>query len=140
MIFKKTFNVNHVPLNIDLALLLARIMIGLLMLSHGIPKLDMLDANPVQFADLFGLGPEVNLYLAIFAEVGCSVLVMLGFYTRLAVIPLISTMLVAAFYIHANDSFAQQEMALHFVLTYVMLLIMGSGKYSLDNVLYNNPE
>lgn len=140
MIFKKTFNVNHVPLNIDLALLLARIMIGLLMLSHGIPKLDMLDANPVQFADLFGLGPKVNLYLAIFAEVGCSVLVMLGFYTRLAVIPLISTMLVAAFYIHANDSFAKQEMALHFVLTYVMLLIMGSGKYSLDNVLYNNPE
>jgi putative oxidoreductase len=61
---------------------------------------------------------------------------LLGFATRLAVIPLIITMLVVVFYVHADDPFSKQEMGLHYLLTYIMLLIMGSGKYSIDNLLY----
>lgn len=135
---KKIFSVKHVHSSIDLALLLARVVIGAFMLSHGIPKIAMLDANPVQFVDLFEIGPTLNLYLAIFAEVVCSILLVLGLGTRFAVIPLITTMLIAVFYVHANDGFGKQEMGLHYLLTYVMLLIMGSGKYSIDNLLSNS--
>lgn len=135
---KKLFSVTHVHSSIDLALLLARVGIGAFMLTHGIPKIAMLDANPVQFVDLFGVGPTLNLYLAIFAEVVCSILVIIGLGTRLAVIPLIFTMLVALLYVHSKDAFSIKEMAAHYLLSYVVLLLMGSGKYSVDNLLSNS--
>ncbi|HTN07581.1 DoxX family protein, partial [Agriterribacter sp.] len=108
-----------------------RIGITLLMFTHGIPKIGKLFENPVQFMDVLGLGATVSLYLAIFGEVVCSILVMLGLGTRLAVIPSMITMLVAVFHVHIADPFVKQEMGLHYLLTYTALFIMGSGRYSL---------
>lgn len=132
---KKIFGTKHLPINIDISLLLGRIGIGALMLTHGIPKIARFAESPVKFMDFIGLGPEISLGLAIFAEVGCSILVMLGFATRLAVIPLIVTMLVAVFIAHGDDPFAKQEMGLHYLLVYVMLLLSGSGRYSVDRLI-----
>ena len=93
----------------DLGLLAVRLLAGGMMLTHGIPKIDRLfGEGPVKFADPFGLGPEISLVLVIFAEVACSILVMVGFKTRLATIPLLITMLVAAFYIHGADPFGEK--------------------------------
>jgi putative oxidoreductase len=44
-------------------------------------------------------------------------------------------MLTALFAIHAADPFARQEPALYYLLVYVVLLIAGSGKYSVDYLL-----
>lgn len=133
---KKTFSVNHFPLNVDAILLIARITIAVLMLVHGIPKLNSLfSGEPVQFVSVFGLSPEISLGLAVFAEVICSILILVGLGTRLAVIPLIITMLVAVVYIHAADGIAKQELGIHYLLVYILLFIGGSGKYSLDAVL-----
>ncbi|QMU28161.1 DoxX family protein [Adhaeribacter radiodurans] len=118
----------------DVALLIARIAVAALMLTHGLPKLAMLfSGEPVQFAGVYGLSPQLSLGLAIFAEVVCSLLVLVGLGTRLAVIPLIITMLVAAFYIHAADPFMKKEPALQYLLVYVVLFFAGSGRYSVDN-------
>jgi putative oxidoreductase len=133
---KKIFSVRHDNRKIDFALLLTRVGIALLMLTHGVPKMGGLAKDPVQFMDFLGLGPAISLGLALFAEVICSVLLLLGLGTRLAVIPLSITMIVAAFHVHIGDPFAKQEMALHFLLVYVMLFILGSGKYSIDNLLF----
>jgi putative oxidoreductase len=133
---KKLFSVNHVPGNINVALLIGRISIAALMWTHGLPKMDKFADTPVQFMEVFGMSHFLSLSLAVFAEVICSLFILLGFATRLAVIPLIITMLVVVFYIHADDPFGKQEMGLHYLLTYIMLLIMGSGKYSIDNLLY----
>lgn len=82
----------------DLGLLLVRLLSGGMMLTHGIPKIDrLMGEGPVKFADPFGLGPEISLVLVLFAEVACSILVMIGLKTRLATLPLMFTMLVAAF-------------------------------------------
>jgi len=103
------------------------------MLTHGIPKISrFFGEGPVKFADPFGLGPEVSLGLAIFAEVGCSILVMIGFKTRWATVPLMITMLVAVFYAHANDPFGRKEPALLFFTLFLSLLISGGGRYSMD--------
>lgn len=124
------------PLNMDLVLLLTRVAIALMMLVHGIPKLQsLLSAEPVKFPPLLGMSASMSLTMAVFAEVGCSVLILLGLATRLAVIPLIITMLVAVFYIHGGDPFAKQELGLHYLLVYVVLLFMGSGRYSVDYFL-----
>lgn len=128
--------INSTPINLDSMLLIVRIAIAALMLAHGLPKMVMLfSSEPVAFSSVFGMSPGLSLGLAVFAEVICSVLILVGLGTRLAVIPLIITMLVAVFYIHMADPFAKQELGLHYLLVYVLLLFAGSGKYSIDSLL-----
>ena len=133
---KKVLSVTPAAGAVDGALLIARIGIALLMLSHGLPKMVMLfSGNPVQFIPVFGMSAEVSLALTVFAEVFCSLLLLAGLGTRLAVVPLIITMLVAAFVIHAADPFAKQEPSLQYLLVYLVLLLAGSGKFSADYLL-----
>jgi putative oxidoreductase len=117
----------------DFGLLAVRLLAGGMMLTHGIPKIDRLfGEGPVKFADPFGLGPEISLVLVIFAEVACSLLVMVGLKTRLATIPLLITMLVAAFYIHGADPFGEKELPLLFFTLFVSLLVSGPGNFTID--------
>ena len=134
---KRLFNVQHQGRNIDIAILILRVSLASLMLVHGIPKLlSLVSGDPVQFPALVG-GPEMSLALAVFAEVFCSILILFGLSTRLATIPLIITMLVAVFLIHAADPFTNKEVGLLYLVGYIILLIAGSGKISLDHLLMN---
>ena len=133
---KKIFSINESSNATDIGLLIARIGIAAVMLTHGIPKLMMFfSGEPVQFPAVMGMSAEWSLGLTIFSEVLCSVFLLVGFATRLAVIPLIITMLVAVLIVHLSDPFSMKEPALHYLLVYVMLLFAGSGKYSMDNLL-----
>ena len=116
----------------DSLVLFLRISVAALMLTHGIPKLQSLLSGDIRFISVFGLGEELSLSLAVFAEVACSMLILFGFATRLAVIPLIVTMLIAVFHFHAADPFAKQEVGLLYLVGYVILFFTGSGKYSID--------
>lgn len=130
---KNTYSTNLTLSQIDLGLLILRLGAGGLMLTHGTPKLIKLFGNEeIAFADPFGLGMGVTLALAVFAEFICSILVILGLGTRLAAIPLIVTMGTAVFIIHASDPFQRKEMALIYLLIFVVLLVTGAGKHSLD--------
>lgn len=120
----------------DLALLVIRLGAGAMMLTHGIPKIGRLfGEGPVKFADPFGLGPEISLGMAIFAEVICAILVMVGFKTRPATIPLILTMLTAAFYAHWNDPFGKKELPLLYICVFLAILAFGAGKFAVDGFL-----
>ena len=81
----------------DWASLILRLTFGLLMLSHGIPKLMKLMDGNMEFGDPIGIGVPASLALTVFAEVLCSALLVIGLWTRLALIPLIITMAVAVF-------------------------------------------
>ena len=130
---KQIFGVNQSSNGIHFALLFVRVAFGVMMLTHGLPKMEMLlSGNGSQFPPIFALSPEITLALAVFAEVICSVLVIVGLGTRIAVIPLIITMAVAVFMVHAADPFAQKEMASLYLAIFTGLLFTGSGKYSLD--------
>ena len=133
---KKLLNVYQSANSIDVALLITRVGVAALMLTHGWPKLGMLfSADPVQFPALFGLSATASLAMAVFAEVLCSLLILVGLGTRLATIPLIITMLVAVFLVHGADPFAKQELGLLYLMPYLALLLAGSGRYSLDQLL-----
>ncbi|PVY37330.1 DoxX family protein [Pontibacter virosus] len=133
---KKLLNVYQSANSVDVALLITRVGIAALMLTHGWPKLEMLfSEGPVQFPALFGLSATGTLALAVFSEVLCSLLILVGLGTRLAAIPLIITMLVAVFMVHAADPFAKQELGLLYLMPYVVLLLTGSGRYSVDYLL-----
>ena len=93
---KSIFNLNK-AIATDVGVLIARVGIAALMLTHGLPKMMMLfSGSAVQFPSVLGMSPEISLGLTVFAEVICSLLLFVGLATRLVAIPLIITMVVAA--------------------------------------------
>jgi len=130
------FNTNYNHRTLDFVVFLLRVGISLLMLTHGLGKLNtLLEGGQIQFPDPIGVGATASLALAVFAEVFCSVLVLIGLATRLAVIPLIITMLIAVLVIHSADGLEKMEPALHYLLVYVALLFAGSGSISFDSLI-----
>jgi len=105
------------------------------MLTHGIPKLQNVLAGNMKFADPIGIGSTPSLLLVIFAEVICSILLMLGLATRFASIALIVNMSVAAFVAHSNDPFGKKELPLLFLVFFLGFLVLGAGKYSIDHLI-----
>ncbi|MEM1327088.1 MAG: DoxX family protein [Bacteroidota bacterium] len=128
--------------SLDLSLLLLRITFGGLMLvNHGWGKmLKLFGDETIQFPDPIGVGEVPSLALAVFSEVLCAGLIVLGLLTRLATIPLIITMVIAAFVVHIGDPFPKMEGALTYLIPYIVLLLMGAGRYSLDAQLFNNKK
>jgi len=113
-------------------LLIFRVGVAGFMLTHGYPKLIKVLNGDMQFGDPFGVGAEISLILAAFAEAICSFLIIIGLGTRLATIPVIITMATAAFIVHANDPLSRQELPIIYLLAFITILITGPGKYSVD--------
>ena len=109
----------------SLFLLALRVLFGVLLLSHGIAKVDDFAALSEVFPDPLGLGSRISLTLAIFGELFCSV----GF------IPMIFTMCVALFVVHGNDPFAVKELAAIYLSVFVLMYISGPGNYALDRLI-----
>lgn len=118
-------------------LLLMRVVSGAFMLfGHGLPKLNRLfSSGEIKFGDPLGIGTIPSLALTVFAEFFCSILLILGFFTRGALIPLIIAMAVAGFIHHSADPFLQKEKAFLFLLIFVGQFIFGPGKYSLNRMI-----
>jgi len=133
---KKIFSSTPTNFQTHLALLILRVGSGALMLTHGWPKLERLtQGGEITFPDPLGIGAFTSLFFAMLTEVLGSVLVMLGLATRLAAVSLIFTMIVAVFIHHADDPFARKELGLMYLLIYIVILIMGSGKYAIDRFI-----
>ena len=81
----------------SVGLLILRVGIGAMMLVHGLAKLNGFNEMSDSFPDPLGIGSQLSLILAIGAEVGCSILLIVGFASRLAAIPLAFTMIVDRF-------------------------------------------
>lgn len=119
-----------------LALLVLRLSMGALLLTHGWAKLMRVMGGEMAFADPLGIGAGASLVLATFAEFLCVLFVIAGLFTRFAAIPVVLNMSTAFFIYHAADSFGQKEKALLFLLGFVVILIAGAGKYSLDYKIF----
>ena len=117
------------------ALLFLRLFVGGMMLTHGWVKLSSFAALSAVFPDPLGIGTTFSLVLTVFAEVGCSLCLILGFMTRLAVLPLIFNMAMAFFVIHSADTFAVKEMALLYLGMYIAVFWAGGGKYAADEII-----
>lgn len=126
---------DFLPRSTDVGLLVLRLWIGLTMLLlHGWDKLANFEGYSKKFIGLFGLSQSFSLGLAVFAELFCSALLVLGLFTRFAALNLVITMCVAFFIAHkgALKGESSGEMAFLYLATYVTLLIAGPGKFSAD--------
>jgi putative oxidoreductase len=107
------------------------------MIPHGFSKLTKFASVVKDFPDPLHLGTTISLSLVIFAEFFCAVLLVAGLMTRLVVIPLVITMGVAVFMVHNSDFLGEAEQATLYLSGYLVLLIAGPGKVSMDRMLGN---
>ncbi|MDL2290280.1 DoxX family protein [Paludibacteraceae bacterium OttesenSCG-928-F17] len=120
----------------NVGLLIFRLLVGVFMLTHGWAKLSSFESMKLVFPDPLGVGSGLSLSLIIVAEFGCSILIILGLFTRLAVLPLMFGMIIAAFVIHGADPFAVKELSLLYLGLYAALLFTGAGRYSADRLIF----
>ncbi|SHG27666.1 DoxX family protein [Flagellimonas flava] len=121
---------NNLLIHLGLALL--RIVPAAFMLSHGYPKLQKLISGNMEFANPLGIGQGPSLFLTVIGEFICPLLIIIGFKTRWAAIPTAIVMLVAAFVVHGSDPFGTKELALVYALVFIVIFLLGPGKYSVD--------
>ncbi len=121
--------------SLHIGLLLLRLSAGILMMPHGYGKLIHFAERKDKFMNFLGLGSAVSLVLVIFAEFFCSMLLAAGLVTRLVLVPLSIAMAVAVFKAHNGEIFGDGETGFLFLTIYIMLLISGPGKYSVDNLV-----
>lgn len=124
-------------LTASFGLLFLRVATGLMMmLGHGIPKLQNYEAMRAKFtapSSLSGfLNGPIALILTIGAEVGAAGLIILGLATRPAAFILCFTMVIAAFDVHGADPFNIKELALMYLIFGVTILLNGAGAFSVD--------
>lgn len=123
-------------LSSDIAALLLRLFFGgFMLLHHGLPKMLAWTEKADSFPDPLGVGSMASLALAVFAEVFCAALLVLGLCTRWATIPLMITMLIAAFVVHGDDPLAKKEFALLYFGAYAAIYFLGPGRYAVDERL-----
>lgn len=120
----------------DSAILFMRIFIGAMMLTHGIGKIQNYNAIVNSFPDPLGIGSAASFTLITLIEVGCSVLIIMGLFTRLATLPLIFGMYVATFIAFPEKTFAEGELSFVYMGIYIMLLVSGGGRYALDALFF----
>ena len=107
-------------------------------MNHGIQKWSNFQELSTAFPDPLGIGSPLSLGLAIiFGELVCSMAFIIGFLYRLAMIPMIFTMAIAFFVIHANDIFTVKELAFIYLVVFILMYIAGPGKYSIDHIIGN---
>ena len=139
------------------AVVLIRLMVGGIFLSEGIQKfLYPVELAAGRFAKIGLPWPEVMGQFVGGVEVVCGLLVLFGFLTRLAVVPLIITMCVALISIKVPILLGQEFLGftlrplprygfwsmmhesrndLCMLLGSIFLLVVGAGRLSLDHVL-----
>ena len=131
----KLLRLSFLPTSVDLALLVLRVWFGLALVSlHGWAKFTGFAERSQRFADPFGIGSPASLALAVFAEVACSILLVLGLFTRLAALACAITMATAFFFAHGGRLTGQGngELAFIFLGGFVALVFAGGGRFSLD--------
>ncbi|MCI0376003.1 MAG: DoxX family protein [Gemmataceae bacterium] len=132
-------------LTTSIGLLILRLGVGGFMANHGWGKLQMVLDGNYEFPDPLGLGQGLSLVMAMLAEFVCSLAVMVGFLTRLTALPVVFTMGVAAFVIHAADPLTMpptgppsKESALLFLIPFLALVFTGAGKISVDALIWKS--
>jgi putative oxidoreductase len=133
---KRLLTTSCTDTSFNIAAFLLRVVFGsLIFIQHGLPKIQGFSQRSSSFYDPFGIGSQASLLLVIFAEVFCAAFVVIGLFTRLAVIPLVVAMAVVVFMAQKGQPLAKIEMPVLFMCAFLAILFMGSGKYSVDGAM-----
>ena len=151
---KKILGLSFLPLNADLGLLIYRGILSFLVIRfHGwgkltgwadermhLPNLFALDGWRKEFhtfPNYIGISSELSYVLVMWGETFGSMMIIAGLCTRLNALGMFITLMVA-FVFHHGMRFAGPnagEVAFAYGFGYLLLVLAGPGKYSLDRKL-----
>ena len=118
----------------SLLLLASRLIFGMTFASHGLDKLQHFSETAAHFPAPFGLSGDIAVGLSIFGELVCGLAFAFGFLTRLTLLPMIFTMIVAFTTVHGG-SVSGGELAFLYLVIFVLSWFAGAGKFSVDGVI-----
>jgi putative oxidoreductase len=131
---KKLMSIQYHPLAFNTSMLFLRLTLGILMMAHGYDKLIHLNEYKTTFLNFLGIGSTGSLLLVVFAEFFCALFIVIGLFTRIVTIPLIITMAVVVFQVNKLDFFDKAELGSLYLAGYLVLLMCGPGKVSVDGI------
>ena len=125
----------------SVGLLPLRLVMGIAFVLHGWPKIQ----HPFDWMGPDASIPAIFLALAALAEFGGGIALILGFFTRLGSLGIATTMVVAIAVIHlpqghpfvSKDGHSWELAAVYLACAFLFFLL-GSGRYSLDVVVFGN--
>jgi len=132
---KKLLSINYSDGMFNFAMLLLRLVFGILIMNHGYDKLIHFGDRHNTFMNFMGIGSTLSLALVIFAEFFCGLFVILGLFTRLSVIPIIIVLIVAIVKAHHNAIFGDAQPATLFLTGFLVLLFIGPGRVSVYSMI-----
>jgi putative oxidoreductase len=131
----KYLQLDFIPKCTDGALLTLRVLLcGLMIYAHGWNKLATFSENAASFPDPLHVGSRTSAVLAITSEVVCTAMMLLGVFTRPAVIGSMVAMSVAFFHVHGGRFLGANngELAFLYLIGFLMIFIAGPGRFSID--------
>lgn len=133
---RKLMSVGYTNPAFNIAMFVLRVSSGVLMaVAHGYPKLENFSVQSAKFMHFAGMSGSTSLSLSIFAELVCSIFVVLGLFTRLACIPLLINLAVAVSMVNHYDVFKTAEKGVLFFLIFFTILLLGPGRASIDGLI-----
>lgn len=122
-----------VPVNLDLALLILRVVLGAVMVAHGLPKLTGFSGTVGYFGSVGVPAPTLAAALAAAVEVGGGILILLGVAVDIAGSLFVLDMLGAIAFVHLKNGFTGQggvEFPLLLLAAAAAVALAGPGAYS----------
>jgi len=123
----------------DLGKLIVRLLIGIMMLFHGLDKIIHGINNIKYLAKNAGL-PELIAYGVYAGEVVAPILIILGLYARIASLFLAINMSMAIYLAYADSIFQLGkrgapviELSVFYLVLSLAVFILGSGKYGINS-------
>ncbi len=126
----------------NMARLFLRLFVGVMFMQFGIRQLMEFHILSTVYPTVLGMEPSTGLAIMIAIEIICSLMIMVGFLTRIAVIPPIATMVAAVCFamqgnlpqggVYCLDNATQPYLPMMFIGIYLFILLAGPGKISLD--------
>ncbi|PJR04062.1 DoxX family protein [Avrilella dinanensis] len=104
--------------------------------AHGLKKLGIGVAEAEQVPNPLHFPEAINNALAVSANILFPILVILGIFTRLAVLPILALTLTGYFVLHFHDAPLVKDTPFMYSLSYLVILFLGAGRYSLDHYLF----
>lgn len=132
---KSFFSTKYSNASFNIGMLVLRVFLGLILISHGYPKLVNFPTLKHKFMNFLSLGSTVSLTLIIFAELFCGFLLVIGMFTRLAAIPVIIGMGVVFFIASHANLFSEGERGGMYMAAAFLILLCGPGRISVDGMM-----
>ena len=119
-------------------LTIIRILVGIFITYHGFEVFNkqMMNDYGKWLTDMHFPSPLFMAYLGKSIEFAAGVLFTIGLFTRIAIIPLIVTMLVITYGMGEGKIFMDNQHPFLFVLLFLVIFFTGPGKFSLDYYLF----